>query len=225
MNPKKRNDITAILTGIRWILPLALWVSLCIFSRDFLTKVEERSFFQYDLFWLTGFLKTPSGLLSYCGAFFTQFLHIPWLGAMIWVLLLTASAELTRTVFRIPAGISLITYIPAAIFAAYNMTMGYMVYILNLPGYFFIPVLGYLWALLTVSVLRKASKPFTAILLYLLMGLAGYYIAGVFAIAGIITAVADCIVSDCGRRISIPSAVCALAVVIMAPILFLGTSS
>ena len=225
MNPKKRNDITAILTGIRWILPLALWVSLCIFSRDFLSKVEERSFFQYDLFWLNGFLKTPSGLLSYCGAFFTQFLHIPWLGAMIWVLLLTASAELTRTVFRIPAGISLITYIPAAIFAAYNMTMGYMVYILNLPGYFFIPVLGYLWALLTVSVLRKASKPFTAILLYLLMGLAGYYIAGVFAIAGIITAVADCIVSDRGRRISIPSAVCALAVVIMAPILFLGTSS
>lgn len=103
--------------------------------------------------------------------------------------------------------------------------MGYQVYILNLPGYFFIPVLGYLWALLTVSVLRKASKPLMASLLYISVGLAGYYFAGVFAIAGIITAMTDMVLSGRDKKVRVLSAVCTLAVVILAPLVFLGTSS
>lgn len=225
MNQKKENKISEILAKIRWILPVALWGVLTFCSYQFLLKVEERSLFVYDLFWLSDFFKKPSGILSCCGAFFTQFLHIPWMGAFLWVLLLTASAELTRIVFRIPNNLSLLSYIPVSIFVTYNMAMGYMVYSLNLPGYFFLPVLGYLWALLTVSVLRKIQKPSALLMLTVLWGFVGYYLAGFYAIIGIITAAIDIVLySNCTNcRISVVSG--ALVAILFAPIVFVPTTT
>ena len=156
MKPKKRNSISGILSVIGLALPVLVWVVLLCFSGPYLRTIEERSLFEYDLFWITDFLAKPSGTLSLCSLFLTQFLHLPWLGSMIWVLLLTATALLTKRIFQIPDGLWLIAFIPAAIMLTYNMSMGYIIYAISLPGFFFIPVLGYLWALLTVYVLRKA---------------------------------------------------------------------
>ena len=213
------------MTKTRWILPIVLWAILSFCSYNFLFKVEERSLFVFDLFWLKDFLYKPSGILSCISLFFTQFLHIPWLGAMIWVILLTASAELTRIVYKIPSSLCALTYIPAAIFVSYNMSMGYMVYIMNCPGYFFLPVLGYLWALLTVVLNRKCQQSYTSLLFVVIWGLAGYYIAGFYGLAAIVAAGVDMIASDYlqGKRI-IPLAGLVF-VVLLAPILFLGTTT
>lgn len=226
MNQKKENKISDILEKARWILPVALWVILAFFSNDFILKVEERSYFEFDMFWFSEFLNKPSGILSWFSLFLTQFLHIPWMGSLIWVLLLTASAELTRIVFRIPSHLSALTYIPAAIFVAYNMSMGYMVYLMNLPGYFFLPVLGYLWALLTVVIIRKSDKPVISLLLLTLaLGFAGYYIAGFYALAGIATVGIDTVFSERSRLSRISILTGAATVLILAPILFVGTAT
>jgi len=225
MSQKEKNNTAEILAKARWILPVLLWIVLSFFSNEFLQKVEERSFFAFDLFWLRNFLYKPSGILSCCGAFLTQFLHIPWMGALIWVLLLTASAELTRKVFRIPNNLSLLSYIPASIFVTYNMTMGYIVYNLNIPGFFFLPVLGYLWAILTLSVLRKIQKPLALIMLTALLGFAGYYIAGFYAIVGIITAVIDIVLYSNCISCRIPTVTGALAAILLAPIAFVPTAT
>jgi len=103
--------------------------------------------------------------------------------------------------------------------------MGYMVYLMNHPGFFFLPVLGYLWALLTVIVLRKAEQPVTSVIFTIIWGFAGYYVAGVYGLAGIIAAAVDVFLSDrtkLGRILPLAGAV---AVVILAPILFLGTTT
>ena len=224
MNQKKENNIPGILAKTRWILPIALWGVLTFCSYQFLLKVEERSFFVYDLFWLSDFFRKPSGILSCCGAFLTQFLHIPWMGALIWVLLLTASAELTRIVFRIPRDLSILTYIPAAIFVTYNMSLGYNVYLVNLSGYFFIPVLGYLWILLTVYVFRKLPK--TALIpVAIIWGFAGYYVAGFYSLAGMVIAGLDIYLSDRKNTVSILILACAAATTLLAPIVFIGTTT
>lgn len=225
MNQRKENKIPDLLSKARWILPVLLWVALILFSKDYLMKVEERSYFEFDLFWLSEYLCKPSGVLSLFGLFLTQFLHIPWVGALIWVLLLTASAELTRIVFRIPAHLSVLAYLPASIFVAYNLSMGYIVYVMNLPGYFFLPVLGCLWALLTIKVFRKSRKPAISLLLALFWGFAGYYIAGFYALAGIAAACIDIILSDHSRICRIMTLTGAVAVIILAPILFVGTTT
>ena len=105
----------------RWIPPVVLCVLLFFISHEFIYGVEEKSLFVYDLFWLKDFLCKPSGILSCCSMFFIQFLHIPWLGTLIWIILLILSAELTRIVYRIPVSLSALAYIPAAIFVSYNM--------------------------------------------------------------------------------------------------------
>lgn len=209
----------------RWALPVVLWGLLSLCSSEFLSKVEERSFFQFDSLWFREFLNTPAGLLSWCGLFFTQFLHIPWLGALIWVLLLTLSAELTRIVFKISSKYSILTYLPSAIFVAYNMSMGYMVYIMNCPGYFFAPVLGYLWVLLSVVIVRIPQKPLTSLALTILWGLIGYYFAGIYGLAGIVAGGIELVCSNRSRlQRFLPLAGIAVTLLI-APILFLGTAS
>ena len=96
MNQKEKNKRFGIPDILYWALPVLLWVILSFFSYEFLLKVEERSFFEFDVFWFKEFLAKPSGILSWCGLFLTQFLHIPWLGALVWVVLLALSARLTR---------------------------------------------------------------------------------------------------------------------------------
>lgn len=226
MNQKKENKISQIITKARWVLPIALWAVLSFCSYPYLSKVEERSFFQFDLLWFYDFLSKPSGILSWCSLFFTQFLYLPWLGALIWVFLLTHSAELTRKIFRIPSDFSLLTYIPAAIFVGYNMSMGYMIYLMNHPGFFFIPVLGYLWALLTVVVLKKVEKPIPSLIFTLVWGFGGYYVAGVFGLTGIIAAASDIFFSSGRNRLGrfLPL-IGSVGVIILAPIVFWGSTT
>lgn len=225
MYQKKNSNITEILAKVRWILPIALWVAASFFSYEFIYKVEQRSLFIFDTFWLKDFLLKPSGILSCCSLFLTQFLHTPWLGTLVWVLLLTLSAELTRIIYKIPSSLAVLTYIPAAIFATYNMSMGYIVYLTNLPGFFFMPVLGYLWALFTVAVLRKAEKVTSLAILFIIWGVAGYYIAGFYSLAGIVAAFVDMILSDRSRTSKLLCSASAAVPVLLAPIVFAGTTT
>ena len=225
MNQKEKSNIQDLPASIRWILPIALWVVLSVFSYDFLFNVEERSFFEFDWFWATDFFKKPSGILSWCCQFLTQFLHIPWLGSLIWVLLLVASAELTRIVYKIPVNLSALTYIPAAIFVSYNMSIGYGIYLINLPGYFFMPVMGYLWALLTVTVLRKTDKASNSLIAFTVWGFAGYYIAGFYSLAGIVAAYLNIILSENNKKCRISSLAGTLIPLLLAPIVFVGTTT
>lgn len=225
MKLKKRNNISGIFSIISLALPVIVWVALLCFSGPYLRTVEERSLFEYDSFWVTDFLAKPSGTLSLCSLFLTQFLHLPWLGSMIWVLLLTATALLTKRIFQIPDGLWLIAYIPAAIMLTYNMSMGYIIYAISLPGFFFIPVLGYLWALLTVYVLRKAHNPAVIVLLTLIWGFAGYYIAGFYSLAGIIVSAVDVAASGKSRSLRLLHIAASVTVVLFAPIAFIGTTT
>ena len=225
MNQKENSKAADILAKARWILPVALWVVLTFFSYEFILKVEERSLFIFDSFWLKDFLFKPSGILTGISLFLTQFLHIPWLGALIWALLLTASAELTRKVYDIPVSLAALTYIPAAIFVTYNMSLGYLVYVMNLPGYFFMPVLGYLWALLTVTVMRKAEKATVSLIIFTIWGFAGYYIAGFYSMAGIVAACVDIAISDRNRLCRLLPIAGAAVSIMLAPIAFAGATT
>lgn len=225
MKLKKRNNISGIFSIISLALPVIVWVALLCFSGPYLRTVEERSLFEYDSFWVTDFLAKPSGILSLCSLFLTQFLHLPWLGAMIWVLLLTLSALLTKRIFKIPDDLSLIAYIPAAVMLTYNMSMGYVLYAVSLPGFFFMPVLGYLWALLTVYVLRKPGNPFIAVLTTLIWGFAGYHIAGFYSLAGIIASAVDNAAYGNGRSHRLWHIAASVTVLILAPIAFIGTTT
>lgn len=225
MNPKKKNNIADTLAKAGWALPIIIWAVLACLAGSFLHMVQERSIFEYDLFWITGYLVKPSGALSVCSLFLTQFLHWPYAGALIWVALLTAAARLTARVFGIPSNLSLLAYIPSAIMFTYNMSLGYIIYAVQLPGFFFMPVLGYLFALLTITVLRKPLKPAVTAAVVLIWGLAGYYAAGFYALAGIAASAVDAAFSEKSRQHRIWHIAGALTVIVIVPITLLDTTT
>ena len=90
-----------LLKYIPLLLAVILWFLLSFQERYFLKKVEDLSIFLFDRLFIMESLKTPGGFLGLAGSFLTQFLYIPWIGALIWVSLLLLAYYLTIRVFRI----------------------------------------------------------------------------------------------------------------------------
>ena len=172
----------------RWLPPVALCVILFFISHEFIYGVEERSLFVYDLFWLKDFLNKPSGILSCCSLFFTQFLHIPWLGALIWVAFLLITYKLTIRALRIPDTLSPLALIPVALLVIYNMSLGYGVYIMREQDHFFAPMLGYITALLPLLAVRNIKPVWGKILLIVVWTVAGFPLLGTFTFVGTLSA-------------------------------------
>lgn len=210
---------------LKYLLPLLFLVILVISSGDYLLQIEGRSIFLYDWFWIKDYLNKPSAPLSSIALFLTQFMHLPWVGALVWVLLLTVSALTTWTVYRIAPGRDTIAMIPAFILAGANMSLGYLIYIMNSPGYFFTPVLGYLFIILTVVISRRISNSILLPLFISVWGIAGYWFAGYYAFAGLTAALTDLIMSNRKRSDRISAAICTVTVIILAPLALYGLTT
>ena len=114
-------------------IPLALWlgallviaIALIVVEPDLLWKVQQYDLFLYTTLFFKQQMVVPGGMLSYLGAFFTQFFYYPWMGALMlcgwWLLLMW----LTKRTFCIPDRWSIVTLIPVAILPTDNMSLGY----------------------------------------------------------------------------------------------------
>ena len=143
---------------IPFILALALWCTLTFREQYFLKKVEDLSVFLFDKQFILESLRIPGGILGLAGSFLTQFLHFPWLGALIWVSLLLLAYFLTIRTFRIPSSMSALALIPVALLVIGNMSLGYGVFIMRFQDHFFSPVLGYLAALIPLGVINRTRN-------------------------------------------------------------------
>lgn len=224
----KNNKVTRFLP---LILAVLLWLGLAFHESCVLRKVDDLSLFLFDRLFITESLGTPGGFLGLAGSFLTQFLHLPWLGSLIWVLLLLAASELTAGAFDIPKRFRFIAFIPAVLLIVSNTSLGYGIFIMRAQDHFFSPVLGYLLSLVPVFAVRKelastqqASHGLIAPLLTVVLWTAALYpFAGIWALEGtLVSGVYVLMSSALGRskRITILAA-SALSVLII-PILYYG---
>ncbi len=170
------------------VAAVVLWGVLTFTQRPFLLKTSDLSLFLFDWDFLKESLMIPGGFLGWAGSFFTQFLYIPWLGSLLWVALLWISYVLTKRIFRIPRELSALAAIPAAVLVIANMSLGYGMFIMRFQDYFFAPTLGYLLILGIASAVMNASKLWEKIAILTVMGFAGYVLAGIFALTGVLVA-------------------------------------
>ena len=126
-----------LLKYIPILFAVILWCVLSFREQFFLKKVEDLSVFLFDKLFIMDSFKTPGGFLGLAGSFLTQFLFIPWLGALIWIALLLLSYYLTIRALRIPERYRPIALIPVALLVIGNMSLGYGVFIMREQDHFF----------------------------------------------------------------------------------------
>jgi len=201
------------------LLAVVLWCILTFKEQYYLRKVEDLSVFLFDRMFIMESFRIPGGFLGLAGSFFTQFLYLPWLGALIWVSLLLLAYYLTIRVFRIPKDLSPLAVIPVALLIIGNMSLGYGVFIMRGQDHFFAPVLGYLAALTPMAVTLRIKNNWYKILLIAIWITAGFLILGTFAFTGALAAACATLVrSDLIRKERIAFFTLTVALIIVIPI-------
>ena len=171
-----------------YVFALLLWAALSLYGQYYLKKVEDLSLFLFDSLYFKEAFQTPGGFLSLIGSFFTQFLHLPWLGSLIWVVVLLTVYQLSVKAFRIPGQFTSLAIIPVALFIIANMSLGYGVFIMREQDHFFGPVIGYLTALIPIFAIRHLKQVWSRILCLAIWTAAGFPLLGMFTFIGTVSA-------------------------------------
>ena len=201
------------------ILAVILWCFLTFKEQFFLKKIEDLSVFLFDKLFILEGMKIPGGFLGLAGSFFTQFLHLPWLGALIWVFMLLVSYQLTIRVFSIPEGYRPLAIIPVALLIIGNMSLGYGVFLMRTQDHFFAPLLGYLTTLAPLAVMKRMNVLWSKLLFLFIWITIGFVLFGTFAFVGAFAAACATLVrSDIAINERITVFASAIAFIILIPL-------
>ena len=134
----------------RLLKPITLWLAtlvvvaavLLFFEADLLWKVQQHNVFLDTTMFFQQMMAMPGGMLEWLATYFSQHFYYPWVGVIIlcgwWLLLMW----LTKRAFNIPDRWTVLTLVPVAILIVANMCLGYWIYVIKLPGYFYVATIG-----------------------------------------------------------------------------------
>ncbi|MBR4793689.1 MAG: hypothetical protein IK038_08515 [Bacteroidaceae bacterium] len=171
-----------------YVLAAVLFILLLTCGQYYLKKVEDLSIFMFDWLYFKDAIKIPAGFLGVAGAFCTQFLFYPWLGAIIWIFILLTAYQLTIRALKLPQHLQALAIIPVALLVISNMSLGYGVFIMREQDHFFAPLLGYIVSLIPLFAVRRIQPVWGRIILLVLWTAIGYPLFGTFALVGTLSA-------------------------------------
>ncbi len=177
------------------LTPLVLWLTtltvvasvMLFFEVELLWKVQQHNVFLHTSLFFHQMMTVPGGMLSYLAAYFTQHFFYPWVGVILlcgwWLLLMW----LTKRAFNIPDRWIVATQVPVAVLLIANMNLGYWIYFMKLPGYFYVATIGttaataLLWAFRSMPENKWMRAAFIV-----LVTIVGYPLMGVYALAAVV---------------------------------------
>ncbi len=137
--------VLSLLPCLFFILFAAVAFYLMAVKNDvYLYAVQEHSLFVNDTSFFDNKMKTIAGLTQWLGCYFTQYFYYPWLGTLLLLALWALLFFVILRAFKIGPRWSLIALIPLFALLASEVDLGYWLYYLKMPGY---------WFGLTISVL------------------------------------------------------------------------
>ena len=143
------------------LLIAALFPVLAFVYRDVLARFGDLSLFIYERSFFEETVLKAGGFLEYISAFLAQFLYVPWLGALIAVLLWEAVYWLSLKAFDIPRGFSVLALVPVAMLLLTVMGYGDKVNVLLHRDVFYIATLGFLASLAILLCCKRIRKYFS----------------------------------------------------------------
>ena len=169
------NKLSSILNGLPSFLKgnlfavlffVAVWALLAFCEPALLFRVNELSVFLYDNLFFEEMMTMPAGMLYYVASWFVQLFYIPLLGATVYVALLAIVYWLTYRVFDIPPKRRVLAMLPVVALLASNTELGYWIFYVKIPGYYYVALLGVLFSLLAawlVKISHFSLKPFLVV--------------------------------------------------------------
>ena len=199
-----------------WLIPflclLTGGLALAAFEQDYLWTALEHSLFLHTPLFFRQCMAVPGGLLSWAGAWLTQFFYHPLAGIVLLCLLWAVVIGLLKVAFRIPRRWLWLTLIPVGCLLAADVELGYWIYFLKLRGHLFVPTLGMMVVALLVWMHR--SLPRFRLPLIVVTACAGYLLFGFYGLLGaMLNIIYEIKNIKLGRVLTLTAAVAAVAVV------------
>ncbi len=118
------------------LFPLAAYIILLTQS-DYLQAVEENDLFVGSHTFMAETLKTQGGIWSWLGSYLTQFFYYPWLGSLLLIAIWITTYILIVDAFKLKNHYRLLAWIPICALLISVTDIGYWIYYIKMPGYWF----------------------------------------------------------------------------------------
>ena len=188
INPSVKGE--AITHSISWkpwieVVLFALFASWMLvgMNSDYFFTVQERSLFLANQIFFDEMTATPGGLLHWAGSFLTQFFYYPTLGASLLILIWLTTYGVTIKAFRLNHTWSHLALIPITALLCSTIDLGYWLYQIKIPGYWFSESLSMLLVMLGVWLGRIQRGSWRYIWLGVWIA-GGYPLLGWYALLG-----------------------------------------
>lgn len=123
-------------------------------NSDVLYMAQDRSFFSFDQSFLTQCLLQPEGMVLYVSSYLTQLFYNPIVGTIALLAIWIASFFISKKAFGVPSSLAGILAVPSAALLLGIIGVGYWLYYIKQPGYWFASSVGYLLSVAIVLVHR-----------------------------------------------------------------------
>lgn len=176
MNKKKLTCLIASAIVAVALIVYAAYVLIGLYP-DVLYTAQDRNPFSGDSLYFSELVARPFGFFQYIGGFLTQFFYYPAVGAGMLIAMWVASVFVGIKAFNLKGIWRSLMIVPAACLLASQLDLGYWVYCLTIPGYWFSQTVAYLCLLLLLWVANSTPRKFR-LLWYVIVGFVGFPVFG-----------------------------------------------
>ena len=158
---------------------------LIVKNSDVLFMAQSRQlWYSSDIYW-NDLMKLPGGLLAWTGSYLTQFLYKPALGSGILMALWVVLYFLIQKSFQLKGWLPGLAFAAVMCLLAGEIDMGYWIYYIKIPGYYFRETLGFMATAMLFWIGRLPGNKWVSIVVNVLVGLT-YPLFGFFSLLALL---------------------------------------
>ncbi|MCR4602948.1 MAG: DUF6057 family protein [Prevotella sp.] len=143
-----------------FLVLLLPYAALVVFESDYLWTAQEQNLFLDTPLFFQQCMQVSGGLLSWTGAYFTQFFYYPALGAALLCMMWAMLMWMMKQTFHIPRQMVWMTLIPIVMLLLTDVDLGYWIYFIKLRGHLFVATLGILVATALLWIYLRLPRRF-----------------------------------------------------------------
>lgn len=147
---------------------------------DVLITAQDRNYFTNDALFFTEHIARPFGFFQYIGSYLTQYFFYPAAGAALLILMWAVSVMAGIKAFRLQGMWKALMIVPVACLLTSVVDLGYWIYCLPIPGYWFSQTTAFVCTMLLLWA-ANATPRRMRIVWYVVVGFVGFPVFGWFS--------------------------------------------